>query len=112
MIVKLIKVASEDDQYEIESLSIGSEYEVIGIEGDDYRIISDIDKEPYLYPTDCFEVINKNRPAFWETKYGDDGEEYSSLPQWNQVGFFEDYFDDIKQIRKQFWKDYKKYYNK
>jgi len=112
MIVKLIKIASEDDQYEIESLSIGSEYEVIGIEGDDYRIISDTDKEPYLYPRDCFEVINKSRPAFWETEYGDDGEEYSSLPQWNQVGFFEDYFDDIKQIRKQFWKDYKKYYNK
>jgi hypothetical protein len=31
MIVKLVKILSDEDQYEIESLSIGKEYEVIGI---------------------------------------------------------------------------------
>jgi hypothetical protein len=112
MIVKLVKLTSDEDQYEIESLSISKEYEVMAIECDDYRIISDTDNEPYLYPPDCFEIVKKDKPSFWATEYGEDGEEYSSLPKWNQVGFFEDYFDDVKKIKEQFWKDYQKYYNK
>jgi hypothetical protein len=112
MIVKLLKNISDEDYYEIESLSIGKEYEVIGIGGDDYRIICDTDKEPYLYPPDCFVIIDKRKPQFWVTEFGEDGEEYSYPLGWNKAGFFEDYFDDVKEVREQFWKDYQKYYNK
>lgn len=111
MIVKLVKIASVEDQYEIESLSIGKEYEVIGIESDNYRIISETDQQPYLYPPDCFEIIEENKPSFWETEFGEDGEEYSYPPGWNQVGFFEDFFEEVRNVKEQFWKDYNKHYN-
>jgi hypothetical protein len=112
MIVKLIKLVSNDDHFKIESLEIEKEYEVIGIESDDYRIICDTEKEPYLYPPDCFEIVDTTRPPFWVTEFGEDGEEYSYPENWNKVGFFEDYFDGVKEIREQFWQDHNKYYNK
>jgi hypothetical protein len=111
MIVKLIRKFSVEDQYEIENLSIGKKYEVIGLEGDSYRIISDDDKEPYLYPSDCFEIIDDTKPEFWVTEVFD-GEEYSCPVSWNKVGFWEDYFDDVEEVREQFRKEYSKYYNK
>jgi hypothetical protein len=112
MIVKLVKTTSDEHQYGIDSLSIGKNYEVIGIEGNEYRIICDTDKNPYLYPPDCFEIIDNRKPSFWITELGEDGEEYSYPPDWNQVGFFEDYFDEIKEVQEKFWNDYKEYYNK
>ncbi|WP_163337602.1 hypothetical protein [Desulfopila sp. IMCC35008] len=112
MIVKLVKNTSDDDEFKIESLDIENEYEVIGIESDDYRIISDTDKEPYLYPPDCFEIVDDTKPPFWVTEFGEDGEEYSYPENWNKVGIFEDYFEGVKEVKKQFWADYKKYSNK
>ncbi len=111
MIVKLIKTSDSADGYEIENLSIYKEYEVIGIEADFYRIIDNKD-EPCLFSPNCFEIINSNRPNFWITEIGEDGEEYSYPPNWNEIGFFEDFFDNVKNVKDQFWKDYRKYYYK
>ncbi|WP_028580331.1 hypothetical protein [Desulfogranum japonicum] len=111
MIVKLVKNISEEDRFIIKDLKIGKDYEVIGIEADDYRIICDTDKEPYLYPFDCFKIVDDTKPSFWVTEFGEDGEEYSCPIKWNQVGFFEDYFDEVKEVKEQFWADYKKFYN-
>ncbi len=110
MVVKFIKTRDPDGYFEIENLSINKNYEVIGIEGDFYRILSD-ENEPCLYSPECFDVVNVNKPRFWVTEIGEDGEEYSYPQSWHGVGFFEDYFDGIKHVVDQFWKDYKKYYN-
>jgi hypothetical protein len=111
MIVKFIKTIDPEDGYEIENLTINKEYEVIGIEADDFRIIDD-KNEPILFSPDCFEIVNSNKPTFWVTEIGEDGEEYSYPPNWNETGFFEDFFDGVKHVKDQFWKDYRKYYHK
>ena len=41
------------------SLIDGKEYEVISIEKDWYRIVDETD-EDYLYPPECFEIIEPN----------------------------------------------------
>jgi hypothetical protein len=109
MKAKLIKKQSAIDDYQIHSLTLNNVYEVLGIEADDYRII-DEDNEPYLFPPDCFEIVDNSIPAFWKTEYGEDKERYSYPPRWFSVGFFEDYFDNVKEVRDQFWKEYKEYY--
>lgn len=111
MIVKFIKKYSDEDQYEIEDLTIGNEYVVIGIESDSYRIINETEKEPYLYSPECFKIIDTSKPSFWVTAYGKDGEEYSYPHPWSKIDFFEDYFDENKEVRKLFWREYQKYYN-
>ena len=112
MKVKLVKTQSNEDDYTVTSLSVGKEYTVIGIEGDDYRIICEDDNEPYLYPPDCFEIIDSSIPDFWVTEFGEDGERYSYPPSWKKVGFFEDYFDNVKKIKEQFWKEYTELYKR
>ncbi len=110
MIVKFIKSKDPEDGYEIESLSMNKEYEVIGIEGNYYRILDD-EKEPCLYSPECFEITDGNKPKFWLTETDEFGEEYSYPKSWHGVGFFEDYFDDVRKVVDKFWKDYKKYYH-
>ncbi len=110
MKARLIKKQSADDNYAMNSLTLNNVYEVIGIEANSYRIISDIDKEPYLYPPDCFEIVDDSIPTFWKTEYGKDKERYSYPSSWFAVGFFEDYFENVKEVRNQFWKEYKEYF--
>ena len=45
-------------EYQGSEMTIGNEYEVIGIEADYYRNISD-SKEPCLYHPNQFEITNK-----------------------------------------------------
>ncbi len=111
MIVKFIKNRDPEDGYEIENLTTNKEYEVIGIEADYYRII-DEKNEPILFSPDCFEIVDNDKPPFWVTEIGEDGEEYSYPPKWNEIGFFEDFFDYVKNVKDQFWKDYSKFYHK
>jgi len=48
-------------------------YVVIGIEGDDYRILNDAGR-PYLYPCGVFAVVDAREPGDWISEYGgDDG---------------------------------------
>jgi hypothetical protein len=77
-------------------------YFVIGIEADDYRILSDQGK-PYLYPADLFEIIDAQEPNIWVTDYGDDGERYSYPAELKEAGFFEDFFDGKEDARSTFW---------
>jgi hypothetical protein len=97
MIVKLKK-----KHREFIDISPGELYFVIGIEADAFRILNDFGN-PYLYPPDCFEIVNSQEPDDWVTSYGDDGERYSYPPKLNQPGFFEDYFDGIDMTRYQLW---------
>ncbi|MFH1932434.1 MAG: hypothetical protein ABIN18_12715, partial [Pseudomonadota bacterium] len=49
-------------------------------------------------------------PDFWICQYGEDGERYCYPPEWNEVGFFEDYHDGISEVRERFWNLLKFYY--
>jgi hypothetical protein len=97
------------------SLTLEREYEVLGIEADDYRILNDPETWPYgndpvLFEPECFEITDHTVPAFWVCSTGVDGEQYCYPPEWNEVGFFEDYHERVESVRKQFWEDLKRYY--
>jgi hypothetical protein len=97
------------------SLTVGRAYEVLGIEADSYRMLTDEDadhgpNEPVLYEPECFQVIDASEPAFWVSELGEDGERYAYPVPWNRVGFFEDYFDRVHSVRKQFWDDLRRLY--
>ena len=97
------------------SLTIGRIYEVLGIEANDYRILTDEDQKPYgndpvLYEPECFEVVDPLEPDFWQCEYGEDGERYCYPKEWALIGFFEDYHDGVPETQEEFWNGLKKYY--
>lgn len=97
------------------SLTLGKEYEVLGIESDDYRILNDPETQPYgndpvLFEPELFEVIDSAIPGFWICTTGTDGEQYCYPPGWNEVGFFEDYHKGVDAVRRQFWEDLQRSY--
>ena len=75
-----------------EGLSPSKEYEVIGIEADDYRILND-DDSPVLYAPELFVATDASEPEEWVKTVGDDDELYAYSPELNAVGFWEDYHD-------------------
>ena len=97
MIVKL-----KATTYNYSDLSEDQPYFVIGIEADDYRLLNDAGK-PYLYPPEIFDVVNSSQPIDWVTEFGDDGEQYSYPAPLNEVGFFEDLFEQKQEKMSIFW---------
>ncbi|MCI0513125.1 hypothetical protein L0128_07940 [candidate division KSB1 bacterium] len=98
MIVKLKKKTS---QYP--DLTPQQSYIVIGIEGNDYRILND-DGRPYLYPFNLFEIEDAAEPEDWISETGEEGERYAYPPALNAPGFFEDFFDGDKNAVSRFWR--------
>jgi hypothetical protein len=90
-------------------LTIGQTYEVIGIEGDDDRIVDDTG-DPVLFNPDCFEIVDPTEPSFWQIKIGADGERYAYPLEWGNSGFFEDDHDRVEEVRRQFWADHRRLY--
>ena len=96
-------------------LTMGRIYEVLGIEADAYRILSDPEgvgggDDPGLYEPACFRVVESNEPDFWDCAYGEAGERYCYPPEWSEPGFFEEYHQGVLEIRERFWNDLRKYY--
>ena len=83
-------------------LSPDQPYLVIGIEADDYRILSDQGR-PYLYPHTLFNITDPAEPTDWITDTGDDGERYAYPPALNTPGFFEDFFNNDPTATQTFW---------
>jgi hypothetical protein len=84
-------------------LTLSQPYAVIGIEAADLRILND-HGQPYLYPSEQFDVIDARRPRDWIMETGADGEPYAYPPQLHRVGFFEDFFDDKEETIATFWR--------
>ena len=109
-----VKLTREtDSEGIIISLTMGKEYEVLAIEGDYYRILTDTDSKPYgndpvLFERTCFEVSDSREPEFWVTEYFE-GERYSGAFVWTRY-FFEDYHDGKNQIRNKFKQNIQQYY--
>jgi len=97
------------------SLTVGREYEVLALYGEDYLILNDPETKPYgndpvLFHNSCFEITDPTEPNFWKCEFDEDGERCCCLPSWDSEGFFEDYHDEIREVKKQFWKDLEKYF--
>jgi len=84
-------------------LSVGQPYVVIGIEADDFRILSDAGR-PFLYPPEIFSIVDKDEPDDWVTEFGEDRERYSYPPSLNKPGFFENFFDEKRKAVVTFWR--------
>jgi hypothetical protein len=113
--MKVSPIKLKDSEGHILSLSIDRMYEVLGIEGDTYRILSDPESQPYgndpvLYNHDCFKVIDSQEPDFWICQYIEGGERYCYPPEWDEAGFFGDYHDGVKEVRERFWNMLRVYY--
>ena len=70
----IVKLRHKKAQYP--DLTPGQPYVVIGIEGDELRILNDAGR-PYLYPPALFKVIDAREPADWVSDRGDEGERYA-----------------------------------
>ncbi len=108
--MKVVPIKLKDSEGYTLSLSLDREYEVLGIEADTYRILTDLETKLYGNDPDCFKIIDPQEPDFWISHYGEDGERYCYPPEWNEVGFFEDYHDGIPEARKKFWDLLRIYY--
>ncbi|MCD4727217.1 MAG: hypothetical protein K8R46_06125 [Pirellulales bacterium] len=77
-------------------LTSGMDYRVIGIECDDYRIIND-KNDPVLYPSRLFDITDSTEPSDWISKI-EDGCRYAYPAELNEVGFWEDYHDNVPTV--------------
>ena len=109
MWVILIQDRDPEDGRAYWSLTLGEQYEVIGIEADSYRIVDDTG-DPVLFHPECFEITDSAEPEFWEVSIGDDGERYAYPPAWDKPGFFEDYHDAVEEVRRRFWQEHRRLY--
>jgi len=107
-------IASEDDEGCAVHLVLGRTYEVLGIEADDYRVLTDADarfnpNDPVLYSSSVFAVLDPAEPSFWISELGADGERYAYPACW-AGHFFEDYHNGVQQVRERFWNDLRQLY--
>ena len=96
-----VKLRRSNTRYR--DLTLGQPYVVIGIEGDEYRILNDAGR-PFLYPPSLFKVLDAREPRDWVTEYGDDGERYAYPAPLNAPGFFEDFFIAKPKAVRTFWR--------
>lgn len=83
------------------SLTVGGEYEVLGIEGNFFRLLDNFG-EPVLYDPENFDVVDPTEPPCWLSALGEDGERYAYPPGWSRTGFFEAWHDRNVPIRRVF----------
>ncbi len=111
--MKVRPVTDKDQDGNPLSLSLETEYEVLEIECNLYRLLNDPDKWPYgndpvLFEPELFEVTDAREPEFWITETID-GDRYSSPPGWKDY-LLEKYHDRNKEAHKAFWDSIKKLY--
>lgn len=103
MIVKLLKKSERKKYVGKIALNEGVAYRVIGIAADYFRIL-DEDGEPILLPAYLFDVVDDSIPATWVVEKGEEGETYANPPEFNHVGFFEDFHDGDEKTIGIFWR--------
>jgi hypothetical protein len=83
------------------ALTVGGEYEVLGIEADWLRLLTD-GGEPVLFDPECFDITDPTVPGYWVSVVGEEGERYAYPPGWGVPGFFEAWHDGNAVVRKVF----------
>ena len=97
----IVKLKKRNSSYS--DLTFGQLYVVIGIEADDLRLLNDVGR-PFLYPAELFKIVDSQEPKDWVTEFGDDGERDSYPRILNELGFFEDFFDEKRKAVATFWR--------
>lgn len=90
------------------SLTVGHEYEIIGLSTGYFRLVND-HGEPVLYESDSFEVIDPAEPMFWVSEV-DDGCRFADPPGWGVPGFYEAWHDGDEVVRRLFAKQLAAWY--
>lgn len=85
------------------SLTQGAEYEVLGIEGDWFRLVNDRG-EPVLFDPTGFEITDLTEPEDWIISE-EEGLRYAYPEPWNRAGFFEDWHEGVQEVRDRFRSD-------
>lgn len=79
--------------------TIGNVYRVLGIEGDNLRIINDAG-DPVLYHPRAFTYVDPTHPAEWIEERGDEGELYAYPAELREPQyFFEELHDGNAKVR-------------
>jgi hypothetical protein len=81
------------DESEHRRLSVGTVYDVVGLDSENFRVIDDSD-QPFLYSKALFEIVDPSIPGDWITETRDDVY-YTDPPECAARGFYEDYFDGV-----------------
>jgi hypothetical protein len=76
--MKVVPITQVNNEGNKLSLTLGRAYEVLGIEADLYRILTDETtypwpNDPVLYEPNCFRVVGPSEPEFWQGTVGKDG---------------------------------------
>jgi hypothetical protein len=83
-------------------ISYPQAYYVLGVTEGFYRLIDDLG-DPYLYPKQLFEVVDRSVPSGWEFREAADGEYFLEPALTARPGFYEDFFgsdgDRAAQLR-------------
>ncbi|MCP4105366.1 MAG: hypothetical protein GY749_07505 [Desulfobacteraceae bacterium] len=93
----------------LHKLTVGKEYEVLGIEADSYRLLDD-QNDPVLFDPYSFEISDPTEPDFWNCEIGEDGERYCYPREWLKKNIIESFHDKTEAARQRFWADLRKYY--
>lgn len=82
-------------------LTVGNSYRVLGVEGDDFRILSDAG-EPILFCSRAFEILDRTLPTTWVREDDLDGRVWAYPRELSEPrNFFERYFDYDVSARQQ-----------
>jgi hypothetical protein len=82
-------------------LTVGKEYEVIGLDDQYYRVLDD-SGEPVLFPHTAFVVLDEQVPPDWVWQRYAEGDFYANPPELQGPGFYEDYFDHKRYAQEAF----------
>lgn len=93
-----VRCLTKNHDGRILSVTPGEIYEVLGIEAGDYRLIDDFG-DPVLFEAEAFEVVDDARPVDWVSSV-EDGVEYAYPPEFNAVGFWEEYHEQKPEARR------------
>lgn len=88
-------------------------YEILGIEGHYFRILSDANSikrpnDPVLFSQTCFSVVDASEPVFWVSQYGEEGERYAYPAEWHR--FFDRFHEGEADAVRVFWSVLKQRY--
>ena len=87
-----MQVRPNDDALQFNHLSPAKEYDVIGLNHDNFRVVDD-KGEPVLFSRNIFDIVDNTIPLDWIWDRFSDDEYYASPPELHGPGFFEDFFD-------------------
>jgi len=89
---------SDEEREQYKDLTPDNTYRVIGLEADDFRIMSD-EGAPYCFPMEMFTVVDAHWPKDWVENISTGGLRWVTSQTLAEPDFFDRVFDGDKQAR-------------